>query len=384
MLSERSGAGRRTALPDLAALSEENIMSYSDLKAIGMSGGPGTNKIDPLLLFIVGLDGEGDTEQARVDWLKARFPKLASKVDALRDPRACVEITEDAIRAFRPKHAGSVKYENMGVKFGDDAGRWSGKQFIAVNGGRQRTKTMRALNAKRLAEGSPALEIQIEGKRFESDMDRREGKAIENASIVQQTPMQRAWLAYELTEGGMKSSDAAPLVNVCTEQAVKNLLALLKCSDAVQAAVDLGPDGGGITQTAALQIAKLGDHDKQDAELAARLGAAEGKSGRERSKAIRGEGEQKPKPVALKVLGRVKQALLDADASDPHGWAAIVAWQSGDADAYDALPNEFRAAVTSANKSAEKPAKEKPVTLTKAEKKAAAELAANDAQKAAA
>ncbi len=361
-------------------------MSHKDLTALSMSGGPSTQKIDPLRLFIIGLDGEGATESERIDWLKGHFPKLASKIDALRDPRACLPVTEDAIRAFRPKHAGAVKYENLGMKFPDGCGRWSGLALLAVNGGRQRTKTMRATNERRALDNAPALEIQIEGKRYESDMDRREGKAIENASIVQQTPMQRAWLAYELTEGGMQLADAAPLVNVSSEQAVKNLLALTAGSEKVQAAVDLGADQGGITQTAALEIVKRGDHDAQDAELAKRLAAAAGKTGRERSHAIRGEARG-PKPVKAALAAKVA-ATLTADAGDARydEWSAILLWATtGSDEAYDDLPDDFRAAVIEAGKKPERVVKPKEPKADKPKRgKKHAEQPANDAEKVAA
>lgn len=344
-------------------------MSHADIKAAGMSGGPSSNKIDPLRLFIVGHDGEGNTEAERIDWLRAKFPKLAARFKSEdNDPRSNLPIREDEIRVFRPAHAKPVVYESMGVKFGDDAGRWSGLNLLVVNTGRQTVKVTRIINERRDAAGSPQIEIVVIGKRYASALDRLEANICENRQIKPTSPTERAWGAHRLIENGATREDAMALCGVSTEQGLKNLLGLLDCSTAVQAAVDLGVDAGGITQTAGLDIAKKRDHAEQDAELAKRLAAA-GQAGgkRERSAAIRGEsgGESKSKPVSGKVLAKVETALAAADRTkmdDPHRvdeWRAIVAWARGDEGWFDALPADFLAAVIAAEKpkSKVKPAK---------------------------
>lgn len=331
-------------------------MSHADLKAAGLSGGPSSNKIDPSRVFVVGLDGEGGTPEAKIEWICSLFPKLATRLQANRDPRATVSYTSDDVIRFRPRFAKAVVYETMGVKFPEGCGAWSGRPLLVVNTGRQTTKRFRALNAKRSTEGSPPLEMVVVGRRFESDLDRCESRAVENASLVRRSAMHRAWDAYQLRENGAKMDDIAPLVDVTSGQAVANLIALLDGSEAVQAAVDAGVDGGGITQSAALDIIKKhkGDHAAQDVELSKRLEAAKGKGKRERSQALRGE--QKTKPVSAKKLGAVSEAIskIDrtsmADATRVDEWAAIVRWAMGDDAGYDALPDEFKSAVISSEK----------------------------------
>jgi hypothetical protein len=326
-------------------------MSHKDLLELGLSGGPSTNKAKPETLFIVAWDGEGSTPEERIAWIKGIFPSLSAKIDAMRDPRATVALDANKLRTFRPKFAKPIVYETTGVRFPEGCGTWSGLALLIVNTGRQTTKCFRAINVSRAAENAPALQAVCIGRRFETDLERRESRVIENSSILRRSPMQRAWDANDLHANGVALLDIAPSVDVTTEQGVLNLIALLKCSEQVQAAADAGPENGGITQRVALEIVRLVDHDKQDAELSRRLEAAKGKSGRARSKAINGD---KQKPVKAKVLGRVKAGLLAADASDPHGWAAILAWTQGDDAGYDALPGAFKSAVLAAEKKPER------------------------------
>lgn len=355
-------------------------MSHADQKALGMSGGPSSNKIDAERLFIIGLDGEGSTEAERIKWVKGLFPKLAAKIDANKDPRANAPLTADDVRKFRPVHAKPIVYESMGVRFPEDCGKWSGLHLLVVNTGRQTTKTYRAMNAKRLAEGSPALEAVVIGKRFDSDLSRIESLVIENQRIVATSTMQRAWSAQRLLDGGTTPDDAMALLGLKTTQGMKNLLGLLSCSERVQAAVDAGPDADGITASSALEIAsKHGeDHEAQDAELTRRLDAAQGKSGREKTRALRGENDTPttPKPVSPKKLAAVLAELMVVTGADD--WRAIVGWALGAASS--TLPADFRAAVLRAENT---PKVKKPKTADAAAPIVEVEIELDDEQEAA-
>lgn len=349
-------------------------MGSESQKKLGLNRRGDLLSADPFNMFIIGLDGDGADESERRGWLTAIFPKLADRIDALKNRgRADGPIPEWLSNAFQPSAAKPVDVENFAVVFPEGSGSWSGKPLIVVVDGRHTTRCFRSLNEARKADNAPALECPVIQRKFQNALAARELKAIRNVH-VEQTPMVRAWLAQEFADSGMPLSDITWRVGVTSEQAVRNLLVLCDASESVARAVDLGSDNGGITQTVAQEIVKGRDHAAQDAELAKRLGAAEGKGKRERSQALRGESlEVKPKAVKPAQLARVVEKLtaIDrttmVDATRVDEWKAIALWALGDEAGFDALPDEFRSAVIAAEK------KEK-----KSKVKAAAEEPAND------
>jgi len=332
-------------------------MGHDSQKKLGLNRGVDTTRTVPLRIFIVGLDGIGETEEERIAWLKGHFPKQSVRIDALRDARACAEVPDSFVGLCRSGIRNPVSVENMNGAFSADAeAGWAGLPLLCVVAGRQRTKALRMVNNERVAEGKPALEILLIQRKYSDALGAREDKAIENVR-VESTPSQRAWLANDLHSAGMSLADVAPRVGVTSEQAVKNLLALLECSASVLAACDAGH----ITQTVAMGLSKESDHAKQDERLTKLLAAAEGKTGREKSKALRGE-STKAKPVSGKKLGKVSEMLTQLDRSEMNDpcrvdeWISIVRWALGDPDAYDALPDEVRGAIIASEK---KPGKSK-------------------------
>jgi len=352
-------------------------MSSESLTKIGATGRKDAPTFRPESLFVIGLDGSGDTEQERVDWLKSVFPKLADRIDALRDPRSVTDVPDEFVNACKVGVQEPVLFENPAAFFPDQCGDWGGKAFLPVVDGRQRTRALRIVNAERVGSGLPPYEILGILKKFSTSLMARQIKAVTNVR-VDMLPSHRAALALEFDQAGVSLADIAPLIGVSSEQAVTNILALNECSAAVKVAVDAGQ----ITQTSAIQIAKGKDHDAQDAELAKRLDAASGKKGRERSKALRGEC-QAPKPMKAKTIGKVTDRLQSIDRttmSDPHRvdeWVAILRIVSGDESAYDALPDEFREALHRVRVGALKERKAKRGSV-------AGEGAANDVEKKAA
>lgn len=318
-------------------------MPHKNLVANGLTGGPSMARANVDKLFVFQLDGEGETEEARVAWLKRLFPTLADKFEGHRDIRACIPVTDGDIRKFRPKHAKAIGYETMGVKFPPKGcGKWNDLPLLMVNSGRQTCKLFRAVNVKRIAEGSPVLDgAVVVGKKFETAADRNEARVVENARLVERTPMQRAWDAQRLLDDHMTDEDVMPLVGVKTATGLRNLIALLDGSQKVRDAVDLGPDEGGITQSAAIDIIKAhkDDHAAQDAELARRLGAATGKTGREKQRAIRGN--KGPVPVRANVVAKFRDELTTlGDDKRIAEIRAVVGALQGDPECYDALPDD--------------------------------------------
>jgi len=284
-------------------------MSYSDLKKDGMSA------VDPLRLFVIGLDGVGVTEEDRIDWLKDIFPKLSARIDALRDVRACEEIEETKIVCFRPEEARPVIYLNAHCSFpeGEGYGQWSGLKFLPVVTGRQTTKVYRALGARREAKGAPALKMLARSRLFETDLELEEAVAIENSRILDWKPSARAWTAHRLMEKGSPEEHVMAWVGIKSRGGLKKLISILKCSPTVLKALD----DRRIVQRVALDVAKKGDHDKQDVELEKRFAAAKGQKGHTRSRTMNGVTPGTPSPVRP---GRIREMvkLLTARAATPN------------------------------------------------------------------
>lgn len=316
-------------------------MSSDTLKKLGAVGRVDAPQMRPGDLTVIGHDISAAD-------LKLRFGenKIAhDMIDALIDKRAERPVPPEFVKTL----VGGVIEPVVIVNIGTDL---DGKAWICLNNGRQRTMGLRTVNAERVKAGLPEYTLTAVVRKFAPNatgaMMARQIKALANCR-VQSTPMERAWLAQEFLDAGVPMAEIPMYVDVTTEQAVRNLLALLSCSPAVQAAVDLGVDAGGVTMTIAAKLSRL-THEEQDQKLT----TTAGKKGAAAKAEVDG-GDASPR---MQKKAHVERCLTEIRKIDPKGFKgqaeqigetkAILEYLMGNASALDMCPGFFKLAVENA------------------------------------
>ncbi len=316
-------------------------MSSDTLKKLGAVGRVDAPQMRPTDLTVIGHDISAAE-------LKLRFGDnqvAHDMIDALIDKRAERPVPPEFVKTL----VGGVIEPVVIVNIGNDI---DGKVWVCLNNGRQRTMGIRIVNQERVAKGLPEYMLTAVVRKFAPNatgaMMARQIKALANCR-VQSTPMERAWLAQEFLDAGVPLSEIPMYVEVTTEQAVRNLLALLSCSPRVQAAVDLGVDNGGVTMTIAAKLSKL-PHAEQDAKLVTTAG--------KKGAAAKAEVEGSESAPRMQKKAHVERVLIEIRKIDVKSFKGQEEWISdtrsileylmGNAGALDRCPGFFKLAVENA------------------------------------
>lgn len=278
-------------------------MSSDTLKKLGAVGRVDAPQMRPGDLTVIG----HDISAAALKHAFGDNQVAHDMIDALIDKRAERPVPPEFVKTL----VGGVIEPVVIVNIGTDL---NGRTWVCLNNGRQRTMGLRIVNAERVAKGLPEYTLTAVVRKFAPNatgaMMARQIKALANCR-VQSTPMERAWLAQEFLDAGVPLSEIPMYVEVTTEQAVRNLLALLNCSPAVQAAVDLGVDAGGVTMTIAAKLSKL-THEEQDAKLATTAG--------KKGAAARAEVEETDAAPRMQKKAFLEKTLIEVRKIDPKGF----------------------------------------------------------------
>lgn len=217
-----------------------------------------------------------------------------------------------------------------------------GANRVVVIDGRQRTRHARRANEFLAEAGQEPIEIPIIVKKFGSMTEYVAAMVAANASTPE-APMGLARKLVRLRERGKTEAEIARLVNR-TGQYVRDAIALLDCSEAVQKAVDKAfyEQGEGISAMVARELARL-PRAEQDAKLAELQ--ANGLKGRTAVSKIR-----KDRGLSVRMMPRTqieswaKQVREDkeADKEDRKIVLSTLAAIAGEAEAMAKLPASLR------------------------------------------
>lgn len=314
-------------------------MSAEAMKALGAKKRKEANEWDPADITVVGIAGD-----VTIEGLKAKFPgdtKAHSLIEGLRDRRADTLPPDRFINGFSQGCPSPVLLTNIGT----DA---EGKTWVCASAGRQRVMAQRIYN-KRFGTDFQVIGIlkkfapTAEGTLAARMMNDRSNLRVESS------PMVRAWRALEYKEAGVPLGTIAELLELTSEQAVRDIIKLTDCSPAVQAAVDLGVDAGGVTQTIAVKLSKF-----PRAEQEAKLVATAGKKG----SAAKAEVDSTDAAPRMQKKAHVERCLAEIRKIDPKGFKGqeeslsdskfIMEYLLGNHAALARCPGFFRLAVENA------------------------------------
>lgn len=254
----------------------------------------------------------------------------------LYDPRVGLPVDESMVLNIM---ANGV-LEPIGVRRN---GEKDGVPVIECVYGRQRVKAAREANKRLAKEGKQTIRVPAVIKRGGDGV--LFGMLIsENEGRQDDSPVDKAKKIARYLEHGRTTKDAAVMF-CCSEQSIKDKLALLDLDKSVQKAVETGKIGATL---AAHELSKLPREEQKDAlDKLVEAGVTKGAAAKQAARQIRTNGKQTrvesrlPPRKGRKDLEKAIKALRKAETRDALLAAAAIKFTLG----YDSALNDYPSAV---------------------------------------
>jgi hypothetical protein len=307
------------------------------------SGGSDTNRaggavgtkqaveLRPETPIIVGLDGEGKTEEERWKSLRARWeghPKAQAFIDAHRQPS----------RVAAPPPGWMVRsIARIGCPEPPTVTRMPpdvrGDIVFVVCNGRQRTMAARLAQTLRRDEGLPPLTIVCNLRRLDEPNAARVFKAVSNTA-VEMSPMERVRELKAIVDGGASIEHAGEYFGLESKQSVLNWLALCDAPEAVQHAVD----SRAVSMGAAVEIVKSGASLEEQIRRVKEIRGKQAKGQRAKAIAKGKDPGEIPKFKRRNIIASFTTSARAVDSHEARVAIAVARWVAGEPTALNGFP----------------------------------------------